>query len=187
MLVREHAIGDCKSPATGSHVRRDIDSTTTLHRPRPELTAHKAEVVAAIKDGSTSMRNALNAEDHAGSVPTRYQRPGRIPSSVNVLSMAIGDPETHAYLPAAEIRTRFAEVGATRSGRVITYYGGGNVFVSCKSAISNPCVKQEDTGASRARASVVLPCNGRHPAWPRRPASIRRPKPVRPARAAPRS
>jgi thiosulfate/3-mercaptopyruvate sulfurtransferase len=99
-------------------------ATFTTH-PRPELIAHKDEVFAAVQDGQTCILNALNAEDHNSTVPTRYQRPGRIPSSVNVPAMSMVDPNTHTYLPEEQLRAQFADVGATRSGRVITYCGGG--------------------------------------------------------------
>lgn len=98
---------------------------TFTAQPRPKLIAHKDEVFAAIQDGDTCILNALNAEDHDGMAPTRYQRPGRIPSSVNVPAMTMVDPESHAYLPEEQLRAQFAHVGATRSGRVITYCGGG--------------------------------------------------------------
>ncbi len=93
-------------------------------RPRPELMVSKQEVLAAMGDGSTCILNALPAEEHVGTV-SRYQRPGRIPASVNVPAMSIVDPDTHAYLPADQLRTQFADVGALSRGRVITYCGGG--------------------------------------------------------------
>lgn len=55
---------------------------------------------------------------------TYYGRPGRIPSSVNIPTIALMDPVTHAYLPAAQLRAQFAAVGALNRGRVITYCGG---------------------------------------------------------------
>lgn len=92
---------------------------------RPQLIADKQEVLAALGDRSICIVNALTAEEHAGTGPQRYKRPGRIPFSVNVPARATVDPDTHAYLPEEELRVQFAKVGATSSGRVITYCGGG--------------------------------------------------------------
>jgi thiosulfate/3-mercaptopyruvate sulfurtransferase len=91
---------------------------------RPELLANKQDVLAAIDDGTTCMINALSAEDHTGA-RARYGRAGHIPSSVNVPTIELVDPVTHAYLPEAELRARFAEAGALERERVITYCGGG--------------------------------------------------------------
>jgi len=92
-------------------------------RPRQELWADKREVLAAIGDGGTCLINALTAEDYAGT-RALYGRPGHIPSSVNVPTIALVDPVTHAYLPAAQLRAKFAAVGALNHERVITYCGG---------------------------------------------------------------
>lgn len=85
---------------------------------------HKHDVVAAIEDRGSCLLNALTAEEHAGTV-ARYGRPGRIPASVNVPTVALVDPVTHAYLPAKQLRAQFAAAGALDCGRVITYCGGG--------------------------------------------------------------
>jgi thiosulfate/3-mercaptopyruvate sulfurtransferase len=92
-------------------------------RLRPELIADKREVLAAIGDSSRCLINALTAEEHAGAI-AYYARPGRIPSSVNIPTIALMDPVTHTYLPAAQLRAKFAAVGALKRGRVITYCGG---------------------------------------------------------------
>jgi thiosulfate/3-mercaptopyruvate sulfurtransferase len=94
-------------------------------RPRPELIANKQEVFSAIGDSAACILNALSAEEHAGKGPARYRRPGRIPASVNVPFRSLIDPETHAYLPAEQLRAQFVSVGATSKDRVITYCGGG--------------------------------------------------------------
>jgi thiosulfate/3-mercaptopyruvate sulfurtransferase len=91
---------------------------------RPELMADKHEVLATMGDSHTCLLNALTVEDHVGSV-VRYGRAGHIPSSVNVPTVALIDPVTHAYLPAARLREQFETVGALSRERVITYCGGG--------------------------------------------------------------
>ena len=95
-----------------------------IPRLRPELMADKREVLATIGDSQTCLLNALTVEDHAGTV-VRYGRAGHIPSSVNVPTVALIDPVTHAYLPAAQLRAQFEAVGALSRERVITYCGGG--------------------------------------------------------------
>ena len=92
-------------------------------RLRPELIADKREVLAAIGDRGTCLINALTAEEHTGTI-AYYGRPGHIPSSVNVPTVALVDPVTHAYLPAEQLHAQFAAVGALNCGRVITYCGG---------------------------------------------------------------
>jgi thiosulfate/3-mercaptopyruvate sulfurtransferase len=54
-----------------------------------------------------------------------YGRAGRIAGSANVPAQSLVDPATHAYLPAAVLRERFAAAGVLEAGRVITYCGGG--------------------------------------------------------------
>jgi len=57
-------------------------------RLRPELMADKRDVLAAIGDSGTCLINALTAEEHAGTI-AYYGRPGRIPASVNVPTVAL--------------------------------------------------------------------------------------------------
>ena len=93
-------------------------------RPRPELIADKAAVLAGIGDGATCVLNALSEEQHRGG-GVNYGRPGRIRQSVNVPARDLVDPATHAYLPADVLRRKFEAVGALAASRVITYCGGG--------------------------------------------------------------
>lgn len=95
-----------------------------IARLRPELLADKREVLATIGDSHRCLLNALTVEDHAGTA-VRYGRAGHIPSSVNVPTVALIDPATHAYLPAAQLRAQFEAVGALSRERVITYCGSG--------------------------------------------------------------
>ncbi|MGH7309032.1 MAG: sulfurtransferase [Candidatus Rokuibacteriota bacterium] len=93
--------------------------------PRPGLFVGKEDVRAAIGDGRICLLNALTDEQYRGTGGVQYGRPGRIPSSMNLPARAIVDSSTHAYLPPDTLRARFAAVGATDAGRVITYCGGG--------------------------------------------------------------
>jgi thiosulfate/3-mercaptopyruvate sulfurtransferase len=100
-------------------------------RPRPELMADKAKVLAAIGDGGRCLINALTAEEFAGTT-AYYGRPGHIPSSVNVPPVALVDPVTHAYFPAEQLRAKFAAVGVLNRGQVLIYCGGA--IASCNVA-----------------------------------------------------
>jgi thiosulfate/3-mercaptopyruvate sulfurtransferase len=93
-------------------------------RPRPEMIATKAQVAAAIGDRGTAIVNALTARQHTGETGV-YARPGRIADSVNVPAHQLVDAETKAFLPAGNLASLFAEAGADRAGKVITYCGAG--------------------------------------------------------------
>jgi thiosulfate/3-mercaptopyruvate sulfurtransferase len=94
-------------------------------RPRPELIADRAGVLAALGEGRACVLNALTEEQHRGTGGVSYGRPGRIAGSVNVPARDLVDPATHAYLPADVLRARFAAAGALDARRIITYCGGG--------------------------------------------------------------
>ena len=93
-------------------------------RLRPEVFVGKDTVLSAISDNDTCTVNALGTDVHSGQNP-RYGRPGRIPGSVNVPQISLVDADTLEFLPAATIAKRFAEVGAHKGKRHITYCGGG--------------------------------------------------------------
>jgi thiosulfate/3-mercaptopyruvate sulfurtransferase len=94
-------------------------------RPRPELVADKAGVLAALGQERTCVLNALTEEQHRGTGGVSYGRPGRIAGTVNVPARALVDPETHAYLPDEALRAKFSEAGALDARRIVTYCGGG--------------------------------------------------------------
>jgi thiosulfate/3-mercaptopyruvate sulfurtransferase len=94
-----------------------------VRQERP-LMADKDAVLRAIGDGGVCTLNALSAEQHAGTGGNSYGRPGRIAGSVNLPAAQLIDPATGAFLPAAELRRRFAGIGAFDK-EVITYCGGG--------------------------------------------------------------
>ena len=94
-------------------------------KPRPELIADKAGVLAALGQSNACVLNALSEEQHRGAGGTSYGRAGRITGSVNVPARELVDPATHAYLPAEQLRAKFQASGALDAKRVVTYCGGG--------------------------------------------------------------
>lgn len=93
-------------------------------REQRPLMVGKEEVLQAIDDGAVCTINALLPEQHAGSGGNAYGRPGHIKGSVNLPAAHLLDPATNEFLPPAELRKRFAAIGAFDK-RVITYCGGG--------------------------------------------------------------
>jgi thiosulfate/3-mercaptopyruvate sulfurtransferase len=93
-------------------------------KPRPGLFVGKDAVEQGIGDGAVCTLNALRRELHDGSAKVNYGRPGRIPGSVNVPSVALVD-EKQAYLPAEKLRALFQGAGVASDKRVLAYCGGG--------------------------------------------------------------
>lgn len=94
-------------------------------RPRRDLIAAKADVLAAMHEGNACIVNALSPRQHSGESDIHYGRPGRIAGSVNVPATGLLDRETNAFLPATELAAKLDEVGADGATRVIAYCGGG--------------------------------------------------------------
>jgi thiosulfate/3-mercaptopyruvate sulfurtransferase len=98
--------------------------TTFTPRPRPERIASKDEVHRYVEQGGACLVNALPPNVYRGEL-SMYARPGRIPTSLNVPETGLVNPNTGAFLPAEEIRTRFESAGVLRPGRIVTYCAGG--------------------------------------------------------------
>lgn len=94
-------------------------------RPREGLFVGKDDVRDALGDGRTAILNALTEEQHAGTGGPHYGRRGRIPGSTCVSARSLVDPTTGEYLPAEQLRRRFADAGMLGRDRVIVYCGGG--------------------------------------------------------------
>jgi thiosulfate/3-mercaptopyruvate sulfurtransferase len=97
--------------------------TFTVKQPR-DLMADKDAVKAAIGDGAVCTINALAEAQHKATGGNTYGRPGRIAGSVNVPAAHLLDPTTNTFLPADELRRKFAAAGAMDRA-VIVYCGGG--------------------------------------------------------------
>jgi thiosulfate/3-mercaptopyruvate sulfurtransferase len=113
--------GRSTSSAPPHHSRASFQA-----RPRAGVFVDKDAVLAAISSETTCLLNALSADQHRGTGPTvSGGRPGHIPTSRSMPALELVDPETQAYLPAAELRSRLESVGALGADSVITYCGGG--------------------------------------------------------------
>jgi thiosulfate/3-mercaptopyruvate sulfurtransferase len=101
--------------------RKPGDFTVSTVR---NLMVGKDEVLRAIGNGAICTLNALLPQQHTGGGGNSYGRPGRIAGSVNLPAAHLLDPVTNEFLPADELRKRFAAVGAMDK-QVINYCGGG--------------------------------------------------------------
>ncbi len=95
-------------------------------RPRPELIADRDEVFAAIKDDAVSLIDTMPEFHYQGKMAL-YDRPGHIPSAINISAMALLD-ESGRYRPHDELAALFT---GDREGRAIAYCGGGIAASSC--------------------------------------------------------
>jgi thiosulfate/3-mercaptopyruvate sulfurtransferase len=98
---------------------------TFTAKPRPGFFVGKDEVLAAIRDHSAIVVNALGPQFHKGLEPSRYGRPGRIPGSCNVSAATLLDPSTRTFVQLADAEAKFATQGLRKDKRVIAYCGGG--------------------------------------------------------------
>jgi thiosulfate/3-mercaptopyruvate sulfurtransferase len=102
----------------------DYPPATFTPRPMPAMVA-KETMLAAIEDPGACLINTLSVADFTGNEPSRYGRPGRIPSSVNLPWADLTDPEDGTFIPLEQARERLAAIGAEQAERVICYCGGG--------------------------------------------------------------
>ncbi|MBR1237144.1 sulfurtransferase [Bradyrhizobium sp. AUGA SZCCT0182] len=94
-------------------------------KPRPGHFVGKDEVLAAVRDHSAVVVNALGPQFHRGLEPSRYGRPGRIPGSCNVSAATLLDPSTRVFVLLADAEAKFATQGLRKDKQVIAYCGGG--------------------------------------------------------------
>ena len=138
-------------------------------RPRPPgnfvvreerpLMVGKEDVLQAIGDPGACTINALAPEQHAGTGGSSYGRPGHIKGSVNLPAAHLLDPETNEFLPAGELRKRFARIGAFDKN-VVTYCGGGIAASADALALvmlGHPDVRLYDASLSEWAIDPALP------------------------------
>jgi thiosulfate/3-mercaptopyruvate sulfurtransferase len=119
----------------------------------------KEDVLQSIGDDRACTINALLPEQHAGTGGNTYGRPGRIKGSVNLPAAHLIDAKTNEFLPAAELRNRFAAIGAFDKG-VITYCGGGIAASADAMALvmlGHPEVRLYDASMSEWATDPSLP------------------------------
>ncbi|HZU89665.1 MAG TPA: sulfurtransferase [Stellaceae bacterium] len=128
-------------------------------RDRRPLMVGKEEVLRAIGDPRICTLNALSPEQHAGTGGNSYGRPGRIKGSRNLPAAHLIDPDSNAFLPAEELRRRFAAVGAFDKA-VVTYCGGGiaaSADAFALTLLGHPDVKLYDASLSEWASDPSLP------------------------------
>jgi len=108
--------------------------------PRWELIADRDAVLAAIEDDSVQLIDVMPEAHYRGEM-TMYDRPGHIPSSINIPVTALVDESGH-FRPLDELA---AMHDLDLDNRVITYCGGGiaassNAFVMTRLGFTNVAV-----------------------------------------------
>ena len=110
---------------TESGPARGYPATTFKAAPRPGFFVDKREVLAATKEPSTVIVNALGPQFHKGLEPSRYGRPGRVPGSVNVPAASLVSAASKDFTSLSDAAAKFEAQGVTRDNRVVCYCGGG--------------------------------------------------------------
>ncbi len=118
-------------------------STTAPFRvhERRGLVADRHETLRIVENGGGAcLVNALRAEDFRATTTPRYQRPGRIPGSLNVPAADLLEGDGR-FLPIETLRERFADV-LSRQGRKVVYCGGG--VAACADALVLAMLGEDD-------------------------------------------
>jgi thiosulfate/3-mercaptopyruvate sulfurtransferase len=108
--------------------------------PRGGLIADRDEVLAAIEDDAVQLIDVMPEPHYRGEM-VMYDRPGHIPSAMNIAVTGLTD-ETGHYRPLDELATMH---DFDRDGRAITYCGGGiaassNAFVMTRLGFTDVAV-----------------------------------------------
>jgi len=109
-------------------------------KPRPELIAHRNEVLASINNEAVILIDTLPEEFYRGEMSI-YPRPGHIPGALNINGLSLLD-KRGCLLKQDELSSMRA---FDRNARVITYCGGGivasiNAFVLTRLGFNNVAV-----------------------------------------------
>ena len=110
---------------TESGPARGYPSATFKASPRQGFFVDKRAVLAATREPSTVIVNALGPQFHKGLEPSRYGRPGRVPGSVNVPAATLVNPDAKDFTSLSDAEAKFRARGVTGDKRVICYCGGG--------------------------------------------------------------
>ncbi|HEY6433362.1 MAG TPA: sulfurtransferase [Acetobacteraceae bacterium] len=138
-----------------------VPARFAVREQRP-LMVDKHVVKTAIGDASVCTINALMPEQHAGTGGVSFGRPGHIAGSVNVPAAHLVDPATNAMRTPAELRTKFAAVGAL--DREVLVYCGGGIAASADALalvmLGHDNVRLYDASMSEWALDASLPMEG---------------------------
>jgi thiosulfate/3-mercaptopyruvate sulfurtransferase len=132
-----HAIGFDRAAVLDGGLRkwiaegRSLETTagaypaaTLTSRPRPGVFVDKQGVVAALADPASVVVNCLRTEQHNGTSPVHYGRPGHITGSVSVPAAALFNAD-NTFKSPAELTSIFADRNVAADKRIVAYCGGG--------------------------------------------------------------
>ncbi len=126
-------------------------------RMRPELVAHREDVLAALDNPDVCTVNALRAEQHAGTGGVHYGRRGHIAGSTNIPAALHVRPD-NTFKSADELGAMFAP--ALKAPQVIAYCGGGIAATSAAlvlAMLGYDAVKVYDNSLTEWAADPSLP------------------------------
>jgi thiosulfate/3-mercaptopyruvate sulfurtransferase len=107
-------------------VQRSYPAATRLTaKPRDGLFTDKRGVQEALESDTAVVVNCLREEQHKGTSPYHYGRPGHITGSVSVPAAGLFKADG-TFKPVSELEALFGARGITAGGKtVVTYCGGG--------------------------------------------------------------
>ena len=111
--------------------QREVSDVAPHHAPgelsvaaRPQMWVDKDTMLNSAADERQVTINALSPEVYSGK-KNQYGRAGHLPGTHNVYYGTLLDSDAGEFLPAEKLRPLFADSGALKASRVITYCGGG--------------------------------------------------------------
>tara|TARA_B110000305_G_scaffold76869_1_gene86371 strand:+ start:4100 stop:4990 length:891 start_codon:yes stop_codon:yes gene_type:complete len=100
---------------------------------QPQMFADRHRVLDATVNDNTCLINALTPDEFEGKPPQRYERSGRIPSSVNVPFTTTVNIDSQLYEDDINAMSTFKKVGVSSAEEIICYCGGG--IAACSTAL----------------------------------------------------
>ena len=102
------------------------EPTGFVARPRHDDLALRADIEEILAgEQSACLVNALSPSVFRGEGPSSYNRPGRIPGSVNTPWSELIDPQTNRFRSPAELESAFQRADVGEADPVVAYCGGG--------------------------------------------------------------
>lgn len=103
----------------------ELPEATFTARPWPSDAFASADDVAAAVAGGSLLLDARAAERYRGDMEPLDARAGHVPGALNAPFVENLDPDTKRFLPADQLRQRFARLGVTEDREVVVYCGSG--------------------------------------------------------------